>query len=325
MEENLFDFDNLEPKKNRTKAEGGVSKITQRILEGAVAVRLDRASIEDAIFQHSVLCQTFLPYRNPGDETKIWQQKQGNVSLAVQANHVLNPETGEFEFVGLPYGTKSRLILAHINSEAVKTQNRLIDVEESMTAFIKKLGLNTDGRTIKEAKEQLRRLTASIISIGYSDGEKGMQVDLKIVKAFDLWFPKDQRQRVQWTSKIQLTEEYFTSLINHAIPLDERALAALSHNAMALDIYAWLAQRLHRIDFNKPQFVAWQNLKEQFGQGYDRMDKFKEVFRRTLKIVLTQYPTAKLSEDKNKGFYLYNSPSPIPPKIIHLIENPPKF
>ncbi len=297
-----------------------ISKITKRMVEAALQVRMDRAGIEDAIFQHSVLCQTFLPYRNPGDDVKIWQQRQGNVSLAVQANHVLNPETGEFEFVGLPYGTKSRLILAHINSEAVKTQHRQIDVEASMTAFIKKIGLNTDGRTLKEAKEQLRRLTASLISIGYSDGGKGMQIDLKIVKAFDLWFAKDDKQRIQWTSNIQLTEEYFNSLINHAIPLDERALAALSHNAMALDIYVWLAQRLHRVSPNTPQFVDWQSLKIQFGHSYDRPDKFKEVFRRTLKMVLIQYPKAKISEEKNKGFFLHNSPSPIPPKTFTLGE-----
>lgn len=310
----------MEDKNIKSENTKSVSKVMKKILEGAMQVRLDRAGIEDAIFQHSVLCQTFLPYRNPGDDVKIWQQKQGNVSLAIQGNHILNPQTGEFELVGLPYGTKSRLILAHINSEAVKTQSRIIDVEESMTGFIKKIGLNTDGRTIKEAKEQLRRITASTVSIGYSDGEKGMQVDLKIVKAFDLWFPKDEKQRVLWSSKIQLTEDYFTSLINHAIPLDERALAALSHNAMALDIYAWLAQRLHRIPNGQPQFVAWSNLKEQFGQGYDRIDKFKEVFRRTLKVVLTQYPTAKLSEDKNKGFYLQNSPSPIPSKLIQVLK-----
>ena len=42
----------------KKKTDSGVSKITQRLLEGAMQVRLDRASIEDAIFQHSVLCQT---------------------------------------------------------------------------------------------------------------------------------------------------------------------------------------------------------------------------------------------------------------------------
>jgi len=276
---------------------------------------MEHAGIEDAIFQHSVLCQTFLPYRNPGNDVKIWQQRQGNVSLAVQANHALNPETGQFEFMGLPYGTKARLILAHINSQAIKTQSRMIDVEDSMTAFIKTIGLNTDGRTIKEVKEQLRRLTTSVISLGYSDGQKGMQIDLKIVKAFDLWFPKDEKQRIFWSSTVQLTEDYFNSLCSHAIPLDERALAALSHNAMAMDIYAWLAQRMHRIDPASPQFVAWKNLKDQFGSNYGEMKKFKQVFRKTLRIAKLQYPKARIEEDKNKGFYLYHSPTPIPQKL----------
>ena len=126
------------------------SRILSRLVDSSMTIRIDKAGIEDAIFQHSALCQTFLPYRNPGDETVIWQQKQGNVSLAVQANHAANPSTGDYEFVGLPYGTKARLILAHINSEAIKSQSRVVDVEESMTAFIKKIGLGTDGRTIKE-------------------------------------------------------------------------------------------------------------------------------------------------------------------------------
>jgi Plasmid encoded RepA protein len=292
------------------------SRILSRLVDSSMTIRIDRAGIEDAIFQHSALCQTFLPYRNPGDETIIWQQKQGNVSLAVQANHAANPSTGDYEFVGLPYGTKARLILAHINSEAIKSQSRVVDVEESMTAFIKKIGLGTDGRTIKEVKEQLRRLTSSIISISYFNGEESLQVNMQIVKAFNLWFPKDEKNKVMWTSKILLSEDYFNSLSNHAIPLDERALAALSHNAMALDIYAWLAQRLHRIDPNKPVFIAWQVLKEQFGYGYDQMFKFKQVFRKTLLTVKSQYPDARIEEDPNRGLTMFHSPSPIPSKSI---------
>lgn len=56
-----------------------------------------------------------------------------------------------------------------------------------------------------------------------------------------------------WTSTIHLNGKYFASLKKHAVPLDERALAALSHSAMALDIYAWLAQRLHRVPRGRPQ------------------------------------------------------------------------
>ena len=58
--------------------------------------------------------------------------------------------------------------------------------------------------------------------------------------------------------------DYFESLTRHAVPLDERAIAALAHSAMALDVYCWLAQRLHRIPEGKPQFVPWAALFEQF-------------------------------------------------------------
>lgn len=293
--------------------------IEKRIIDAAVEVNSNRATAKEAIYQHSVLCQTFLPYRNPGIETRIWQRKQGFVSLAVQGTAAFNPRTEEYEFFGLPYGTKARLILAHINSEAIRTQSPIVNVEDSMSAFIKRIGLNVDGRTIKEVKNQLRRLTTSIISLSYQDkveANRGKQVDLKLMTAFDVWFPKDERQRVLWSSNIQLTNEYYTSLLNHAIPLDERALAALAHNAMALDIYAWLAQRLHRIPTDKPQFVSWANLKEQFGSGYSHMYKFKQIFRKTMKTALLQYPSSRVEEKKNKGYLLTNSPSPIPKKII---------
>jgi hypothetical protein len=174
--------------------------------------------------------------------------------------------------------------------------------------------LTTDGRTINDTKDQLRRLTTSIISLGYFSDEKNYQVDLKIVKGFDINFNKDLNKRVNWSSEIILTDDYYNSLMQHAIPLDERALAALSHNAMALDIYAWLAQRLHRISYGTPQFVSWQNLKDQFGGGYKDMKKFKEVFRKTLFFVRLQYQAARLDEDNNKGFILHNSPTPIPMK-----------
>ena len=276
---------------------------------------MDRATVEDAIFQHSILCQTFLPYRNPGDDVRLWQQHQGNISLAVQAGAALTHEN-VFEEIGLPYGTKARLILAHINSQAIKTQSRVIDVEDSMSAFIKSIGLNLDGYTIKEVKEQLRRLSTSKISMGFNDGVRGIQYDLQIINAFDLWFPKNEKQRILWPSRVQLSEEYYQSLLNHAIPLDERALGALSHNPMALDIYAWLAQRLHRIPKNDVHFVSWLNLKEQFGYSYNRMIDFKINFRKTLQSVIKQYPFAKLEELPNKGFNLYHSEPPIQKKQL---------
>jgi hypothetical protein len=46
---------------------------------------------------------------------------------------------------------------------------------------------------------------------------------------------------------------------------------------MALDVYTWLAQRLHRVSPAKPAFVPWVSLWEQFGQGYERIRDFRRV------------------------------------------------
>ena len=116
-----------------------------------------------------------------------------------------------------------------------------------------------------------------------------------IVSGFDLWLPKDARQRVLWPSNVTLSGDYFASLQRHAVPLDERALAALSHNAMALDVYSWLAQRLHRVDPGKPAFIPWAALRIQFGWHYSTMRKFRQVFRQTLDLVCGQYRGARSS------------------------------
>ena len=144
-----------------------------------------------------------------------------------------------------------------------------------------------------------------------------MQVNTQIVGAFDLWFPKDTRQRVLWPSTVRLSTDYFNSLLSHAVPLDERAIAALSQSALALDVYCWLAQRLHRVPGLKPQFIHWPALYEQFGQGYTRLRAFRSFFAKTLHQVRLAYPAAKFDADA-KGMYLWNSPPPVKKRLVAL-------
>ena len=80
---------------------------------------------------------------------------------------------------------------------------------------------------------------------------------------------------------------------------------------MGLDIYCWLAQRLHRVNPGKPAFIPWTALKDQFGWHYSRMDKFRRGFPQTLDMVLSQYRGARLELD-DRGMTLRNSPPPIP-------------
>jgi hypothetical protein len=233
----------------------------------------------------------------------------GRAALRVKAGEALHPEKGWLE-LGLPFGPKPRLILAYLNAEALRCGSPVVEVEDSLTAFVERIGLCRDGRTIRMVKDQLSRLAASEIRLAVSYGDTARQVNAHIVGDFDLWLPKDVRQRVLWPTTVTLDPRYFESLAQYAVPLDERAIAALSHSAMALDIYAWLAQRLHRVEPRKPAFVPWAALQAQFGWHYARIRKFREVFRQSLDMVLSQYRGARLELDE-RGMTLRNSPPPV--------------
>ena len=285
----------------------------EKLIDASTAIRGEPPSRID--FLHTIQCQLGLPYKNPGDQVREWDRKQGNASLRIEAGSAMDPQTGKFVHLGLPYGEKPRLVLIHLASEAVRTGNPVVDVENTMTSFARSLGLETNGRQLKGLKDQLARLASATIRMGVVEEGRAVQVNTQIVAAFDLWFPKKPDQRVLWPSTVRLSEEYFQSLGKHAVPLDHRAVAVLSSSSMALDVYAWLAQRLHRIPQGKPQKITWVAMYEQFGQGFGRIRDFRRNFLQTLHQVQAAYPHARFTSDEG-GLTLSHSPPPVPPRFF---------
>ena len=283
-------------------------------LQGLVGRLLDcRAAIldepaSDVVFQHSTLCQTGLPYRPT--TARVWQREQGAVALSIEAGRVRHPSRPVWIDLPLPHGEKPRLVLIHLNSEALKAGSPVIDAGDSMTAFVRSLGIDTNGRNLRNLKDQLARLAAATIRLAVSEAGRSVQVNSRIVSTFDLLFPHDERQRSLWPATVRLSDEYFSSLVRHAVPLDNRAVAALSGSSLCLDIYAWLAQRLHRIPAARPQTVSWAALKEQFGPGYGRLDNFRTKFTAPLKAVLVVYPEARV-DVAAAGITLHHSSPPV--------------
>lgn len=310
----------------------GPSAIEKRLIDGAVMDIENPDAPRDILYQHTVLCQTCLPFRDPGDEARTWERLNGLVHLKVLAGEAMHPEKGRLVPVGLPFGPKARMILMHINQQALQQKTPEIEIQDTLTKFVRRaLNLDPKGRNMRIVKEQLARLSAASIRLGVVRDGHAVTVNSQIVTAFDIWFPKDERQRVLWPSTVRLSADYFESLKSHAVPLDEDHIARLSHSALGLDIYAWLANRLHRIPANKPVTISWPALHGQFGQGYNRIDNFRAAFRVALREVLTLYKTARLEhhderkppriysqggqlvkrEAPAKGLTLYNSPPPV--------------
>jgi len=90
-----------------------LTMVKKRSLEASVSIATE--TLEQLAFQHTVLCQISLPYRNPGDEVKVWERKQGSILLHIEAGYAIDPSTERYAKSGLPFGPKARLILAHLN------------------------------------------------------------------------------------------------------------------------------------------------------------------------------------------------------------------
>lgn len=294
--------------KARAQGRATVTPIRKRMIESSV--KIGATLPDDLLFQHTVFCQTVLPYRDPGPEVRIWERQQGNVSLSLEAGRAKDPQ-GQFVPVGLPFGTAARLILCHLNTEALRTGSPVIEIEGSMTAFVARLqGFGPNGAQIRKFKDQLVRLSAALVRLAVDRETHAVQVDTKIIGAFELWGERFDQERLLSPKKIRLGGDYFASLQEHAIPLDERAVGALAHSAMGLDVYCWLAQRLHRVDPKRGQFVPWAALHQQFGQGYKLIRQFRSAFLEILKMVKTQYPAARFGADGG-GMMLATSPPPV--------------
>ena len=300
------------PAVRAAKKANTLSRVQNRLIEPLELTEQDNG--QQLAFQHTVFCQTFLPYRNPGDDVRQWLRSQGTTILQIEAGQVWHPARKEFVKLGLPWGTKPRLILAHLNGELLRQQSPVIEIDSSLTAFVRRIRHFQHGREIRFFKDQLTRLANGLFRFVIETPNGPEQTNEQIIRNFTLWPELDERQRVLWPTEIRFSVEYFESLMLHAIPLNEADLAALAHSALALDLYSWLAQRLHRIDPTRSAFIQWPALKLQFGPDYGRMDHFKTEFRKQLRQVHCRYKAARFEID-DCGMRLFNSPPPVTKRL----------
>lgn len=287
-----------------------------RIAKAAQEITVEGVDGDDIVYVSAPLCHVFFPYQNPGDSVSFWQRSHGPFDLTIEAMTEVNPNTRQPEKFGLPYGPKPRLLMAYLNTIIKKQRSPEISVGNSLTEFVgEKLHMSTDGRTINEVKNQLARLSTSSIKAtyrledGHSYGDR-----INIIRGIDVWWTKNAQQRHLWGNYLRFSDDYFNEVMAHGVPLDRRALSALSGNSLAIDVYSFLAHRLHSIQQGRPLNISWKAMKDQFGGGYSRMDHFKEKFRHVLAMVHPVYQDSRIEEIKNRGFVLYHSKPPIPAK-----------
>jgi hypothetical protein len=140
--------------------------------------------------------------------------------------------------LGVPYGSYARFILLFLQSEAVKSGSREIELGRSMRVWLGNMGLSIGGTTYRLVNEQARRISGCSLTF-YTDRDnkevmrRGGFVDGSITMADML---SDQPSTMAhmlsdqpslWQERVLLNEEFYRALRDHPVPLSEAALRAI--------------------------------------------------------------------------------------------------
>jgi hypothetical protein len=252
----------------------------------------------DLHFVCRIMITSALPHSKIGGNS--YKRTSGNYTLAI-AN-------GYDDMI--PYGPYPRVILSWIITEAIRTKSREIYLGESLSNFMKQLGISaTGGKTgsFNRFKRQFLGLMTSNITYTCVDPRSKRTVMVNFHVADAVKFSSDNYENF-FGVKIILDEVFFNEIIKFPIPVDKKAINVLMHSSLALDIYFWLTYKMSYI--KEKTEISFESLKAQFGFGYNDTKHGKYEFRRKfivqLKFVLALYNLARVSIQEN-GIALYPS------------------
>ena len=283
----------------------------------ALAVDDDRRKVEAAAaylanedtsigFLYSGWCQAALPHKRLPD-AQGWQITGDHVTLVVEPG--MRPTaSGIPEPIGVPYGSRARLIMFYMQSEALRTKSREIELGRSLRSWLTRMGISIGGKSMTAVRDQAERISSCRLTLRVKMGKATGLINQNIVDTAIFLENGEARQPSLFTETAKLSEGFYEQLSRHAVPLEESAIRAINNNSMALDIYAWLAYRLHSLE--KPTPVSWTALKQQFGNGFIDIRNFRPKFVSNLNLAMAVYPAAKVDLSE-RGCTLFPAKPPV--------------
>ena len=250
-------------------------------------------------------CLTSLPHKRLPDD-KTWRKQGHKVTLLVEPGSMISK--GRETRYGVPYGARARMILLFLQTQAVRTSSREIELGRSMMNWMERMGIAYGGETAKALREQAARISACSLKFFWeSDAREGWAAG-RIVTSGLRFNARTDEQGTLWEDRVTLDELFFRAIQEHPVPLQEAAIRELRERSMSLDIYVWLAWRLHSL--TKPTPISWGAIFAQFGAGYTKVSHFKPRFMEALAAAIAAYPQARV-DISEAGVSLHPSRPPI--------------
>lgn len=260
---------------------------------------------------YSGFALTSLPHRKIADGER-WERRGSAVTLTVDPGSLPDGEGGT-KVHGVPYGSRARMILFYLQTQAVRSKSPEVELGASMRDWLGRMGIPVGGKSLRDVRDQADRISACTLTFQWKGG-RGVQFlkDSIVRGGIQLWRDADESPRL-WVDTVLLSDSFFHALLDHPVPVAEAALRQLSNSSLALDVYVWLAYRLHILE--RPTPITWAALHQQFGGGYAELRAFRRRFLKPLQEALAVYEDARVDVDE-AGVTLHPSRPPVLERLI---------
>lgn len=253
---------------------------------------------------HAGFALTSLPHKRTEDA--LWRREGYRTTLLVEAGR-----DRKGELIGVPYGSIARLILLYLQTEAIRTNSPEIELGRSMKSWMSRMSLTTGGRTYQLVTEQARRISACRLTFftDQENGWEGRHNGAFVQDAISFAGVADDNQPSLWQDRVRLDPGFWRSLREHPVPVREEAIRTIGTRSLAIDVYIWLAYRLHVLSRATP--ITWAALHAQFGAGFRLARQVKPTFLEALGLALAVYPEARVDANR-EGIVLHPSLPAVP-------------
>ena len=249
-----------------------LSELRARVSNGAEAP----ADIE-ILWYYPGFCQFSLP-AEPGGAAP-WRREAGDTSVSIEPGS---------ERDRLPGGIWLRRLLMYLCDTALRRDQVQVALGENAAALAESIdpALATDNGRALEAQVASLLSCRIIVSL---DGGPGLSV-------------LDARGRpravaLEWRQAVRLNARFLDNLAREKVALDREVVAKLHDSAMALDIYAWLADTLPRQQDQAVLAESWPELQARFGAEGQDADAFQKMTGEALARLRAACPRLEVEDD----------------------------
>src|SRR5215213_10801663 len=141
---------------------------------------------------HAGFAMAALPHKKTSEA--IWEKDGGTVKLLVESG--LDAERNP---VGIPYGSIARMILLYLQTQAVRTRSREVELGASMNAWLGAMGISVGGKTYQLVREQAQRISACRLTFFR---QPGARVNAAFVREAILPAGRFQGQLTLWQERV---------------------------------------------------------------------------------------------------------------------------